>query len=178
MEIKNSTTISKKLFVSFQRFYSRLVKKSPVFDYIIEGLMAVVTVFLFVLSKKENSQMNMLLGFMLAAMLITLILMKTVFPLINYKKTFLKGMVLEYTFTDNALTIKLVSEKATSSETIKYTSFYKAYDAKDAIYIFIDKAQAFLVDKSAFSSKEDEKAVIAAIKNATQGNKKIYTKVK
>ena len=87
-------------------------------------------------------------------------------------------MVLEYTFIDNALTIKLISEKATSSETIKYTSFYKVYDAKDAIYIFIDKAQAFLVDKSAFSSEEDEKAVISAIKNATQGNKKIYTKVK
>ena len=87
-------------------------------------------------------------------------------------------MVLEYTFTDNELTIKLVSEKATSSETIKYASFYKAYDAKAAIYIFIDKAQAFLVDKSAFSSKEDEKAVIDAIKNATQNNKKIYTKVK
>lgn len=178
MEIKNSTTINKKIFVSFQRFYSRLVKKSPVFDYIIEGLMAAVAVFLFVLSNKENSQMNMLLGFMLAAMLVTLILMKTIFPSINYKKTFLKGMVLDYTFGEDEFTVSLTSEKAKSSETIKYTSFYKVYDTKNAIYIFIEKAQAFLVDKSAFSSAEDEKAVIDAIKNATQGNKKLYVKAK
>lgn len=167
MEIKNSTVINKKIFVDFQRFFTSTVKSVPAFDYIFLCVMTAAAVIFVILSVTKNASSYLLLAFMIAAMFATLVLMKTLFPAINYKKSVLKEKRIDYIFRDVDFNITIKDKELNGTQDIKYASLYRVYEGKNAFYIFIRKNQAFLVAKDGFDDADGaekfRKAAVSAM---------------
>lgn len=72
-----------------------------------------------------------------------------VYPKIQYNKSkLLHGTVNEFTFGADEIILEQNGENANNTSTMKYTAIWKVYEAKDAIYIYTNPHQAFIVDKS------------------------------
>ncbi|MBQ2943097.1 MAG: YcxB family protein [Ruminococcus sp.] len=78
-------------------------------------------------------------------------------PLIRYKNLgIVKGAVNEYIFTDDLLTVKTTGKEYNSEGAFRYIVFLRVWETSEYLFIYPNKRQAYLVDKSSVSDCELE----------------------
>ncbi len=184
MEIKNRTLMEEKLFISFQRFSSRMFKKSKIMNLIYNiayiiflSLCALISAAGIVVAVQDGEGIAIPLFLIIfIVFLIALdIFRKIFFPKILYKRSPLRTSVYNYTFRDEAFTVEAKSDTIETTEILKYTSIITAYETKEEMFLYISPYQAMLVSKGSFESENDVQ-IIRELLKALLGNKYITVK--
>lgn len=94
---------------------------------------------------------------LLLCVLITIILIQAfvyfILPKIRYNAMLnMKGIENEFVFTDDGVRIVSKSEDYNGEGEIKYSMLFKVYETSDYFFLFQNKSQAFIVDKSTIES--------------------------
>jgi hypothetical protein len=79
-----------------------------------------------------------------------LILVRYILPNITIKKTNMIGTEVTYTFGESSFELITRNTNINETGTIGYGKFIRIAETKDCFYLFINKIQAYIVDKSGF----------------------------
>lgn len=160
-DIKNTTKITKKMYL---HYYGFTIRKSfrIMFSYVF--LFCFLVVMLFALSSldKTHSSINKIVMIIIAAIILA-VLMTGLFyitPLRAYKK--IKDFTCEYMFGADGIEAKSSRPEVNTNANYHYNAIVKAYEFRDAFYLYIDKRQAILVNKNGFTqgNAEELRAVL------------------
>lgn len=140
--ISNTTTLSRGQLYRHNLFQ---MHKNPIIilSFVIIVLYAIGQLFKFVTNKD-------MIGFIavLCMIICLLALYILVLPLFGYSK--IKNTVFEFSFGPESADIRTQRPGANAQAQYQYAQFSKAYERKDAFYLYINKRQALIVNKSGF----------------------------
>lgn len=150
MEIKAKTTYNYEVYRDFQRFNIFKGKNSAngkVWILIISFVGIAVSIFNLIAFGSDSIVWLMMAIIILADLLFGY--MYFIVPKIQYKsaKKF-ADIENNYIFKDDELSTTSNNAQYNGSSTMKYEMIFKVYESKDYFFIYINKMQAYIVDKS------------------------------
>lgn len=155
--IINTSNITKKLYMRYYWFGNR--KTLPY----LAVFFAILEVFNLQINDQGQNQLSS--GFSLYTVILIIIFVLLCIalfcyvPLRIYEKV--KDRANEYAFNQETIEVENHRPMVNTHVSYRYAGLMKAYERKDAFYLFIDKRQAFLVSKSGFTQgSEDELRVL------------------
>lgn len=164
MEIKASCTYDFKAVKAL--VHSGIYKKSnPKTRFILTVVFLLITVVLSILNlifsetTEDNTGNTTIWIIMVVAAIFTILsfYMYFILPKIQYKSLHKLGNLENiYTFNENGFTCVSSNSDYNGSSTIKYSVIFKIVETSKYMFIYRDKAQAFVIDKSTFESGTPE----------------------
>ena len=77
-----------------------------------------------------------------------------IIPVATVKKAPLLNVTIVFTFLDSIFAMDALTKKGSDRSTFRYSDLVKIAESKEDLYLYITKSQAFIVDKSGFTSEE------------------------
>jgi hypothetical protein len=155
-EIRNHTVYSKKGFDILNRVS---VRTRFIACLIIDLILFILDIIMFI-----NKDMTMAIFILILVILYPFFILLLMKMQINrtYKLTLstYQNLTYDYVFYADRFNVSSQSSAISSNNDISYNAIYRFVETKDFILAFIDKSQAFLIDKDGF----DENGLIEFIK--------------
>lgn len=144
--IKNTSNITKKLYMRYYWFGNR---KTLLYLAVLSAIFEMLNL---QINDQGRNQLSSGFGFFTVILIIIVLLCIALLcyaPLRAYEK--IKDRANEYAFNQETIEIENHRPMVNTHVSYRYAGLMKAYERKDAFYLFIDKRQAFLVSKSGFT---------------------------
>lgn len=145
MAIQAHTTYTRENLLAFIRFNT---VKSPVQIGVYILMETLVLAYTLMLANETGSSPVLYTVIML--LILPAVLLLFPFFLVNARRQVF-GVTLQYTFTEDQLTLTSQNGQSNNQTNAQYSLFYRVYETPDAFYFFISSRQAFLLDKSGFT---------------------------
>lgn len=177
-EIKNTTEYTEDLYREFNRIhYIKNTKKQHTILLAIATYFILAIICIMVVSSFYNEFRSIGYGYILIfiiSIIISIIVAnsniipdKSTKAILKQKNSFI-GFVNEFIFTEDSIQVK----NQQSISNFRYNQIYECIETNKFVFIYLDKMQAFLIDKSG-TEDQREKELINLLKSKAQKYEKI-----
>ncbi len=160
MQIRASGTLNLeavKALYYFHIFKKKSPQKEMRKNFILTGVAVVVAIFAFLLSDSMDLPSKFLLGLVVGLVACVVLLAVLLFAVPKYQYNALVNMkdaVNNYLFYDDRIHITTTGQDFNGETEIKYSLLFKAGETKKYLFLYQNKTQVYVVDKSTFSGNE------------------------
>ncbi|MBQ3518923.1 MAG: YcxB family protein [Clostridia bacterium] len=162
MQIRASGTLNLeavKALYYFHIFKKKSPQKEMRKNFILTGVAVVVAVFAFLLSDSMDLPSKFLLGLVVGLVACVVLLAVLLFAMPKYQYNALEKMkdaVNNFAFYDDSIHIVLSAQEYNGETDMQYSMIFKVGETKRYFFIYQNKTQVFVVDKSTFADNEHQ----------------------